>query len=69
MCILKFGWAKDIHNWTLCQQTKVGRNCIKGKFWSYKLIGDCANLVQPWIYNPFKGCVEELGGYKTNCFK
>ena len=59
----RFGWAWNMHDWTLFQLTKVQRDCIESKFLLYKLIGDCANLVQPWIYNPFKGCAECLEGF------
>ena len=58
-----------MHDWTLFQLTKVGRNSIKGKFLPYKLIRNCAYLLRPWIYNPFKGCAEGLKCYKINwCF-
>ena len=46
----------SMHDWTLFQSTKVERNCIKGKFLPYKMIGDCVNPVRPWIYNLFEGC-------------
>ena len=62
----EFGWAGSMHDWTLFKLTKVGRDCIKGKFLPYKLIGDCAYPVRPWIYSPFKGCAEGLEGYKAN---
>ena len=55
-----------MYDWTLFQLTKVERDCIKGKFLSYKLVGDCAYSVRPWIYSPFKGCAEDLEGYKAN---
>jgi hypothetical protein len=52
-CILwdyKFGWAGSLHDWTIFQQTKIGRACIEGKFLLYKLIGDAAYPVQSWMY-------------------
>ena len=45
---------------------KFGKDCIKSKCLHYKLIGDCAYLVRPWIYSPFKGCAKSLEGYKAN---
>jgi hypothetical protein len=62
----EFGWVGSMHDWTLFQLTKVGRDCIKEKFLPYKLIGDCTYPVRSWIYNPFKGCAEGLEGYKAN---
>ena len=41
----------------------VIRDCIKGKFLLYKFIKDCAYLVCPHIYKPFKGCPKGLEGY------
>ena len=55
-----------MHSWTLFQLTKVGRYFIKYKILPYKFIGDCTYLVQPWIYSPFKGCIEGLEDYKRN---
>ena len=43
----EFGWAESIHDKTLFQLTKVGKDCIKGKFLSYKLIGNCTYPVRP----------------------
>ena len=44
-------------DWHFFQLTKHGEYCIKDNFLSYKLIGDCAYSMGPWIYNSFKGCV------------
>ena len=62
----EFGWAGSMHYWTLFQLTKFGKDCIKSKCLPYKLIGDCAYLVRPWIYSSFKGCAKSLEGYKAN---
>ena len=43
----EFGWAGSMHDWILFQLTKVGRDCIKGKFLPYKLIEDCAYQMRP----------------------
>ena len=55
-----------MHNWTLFQLTKVEKDCIKGKFIPYKLIGVCAYSVRLWIYNAYKCCAKGLEGYKAN---
>ena len=51
-----------MYDWTLFQLTKVERDCIKGKFLSYKLIEDYAYVMWPWIHNSLKGCAEGLEG-------
>jgi len=69
MCVLglyEFGWARSMHDWILFKFTMVGKDCIRGKYLLYKLIGDCAYLVQPWVYCPFKGCVNGLEPYKVH---
>jgi hypothetical protein len=47
----EFGWAGSMHDWILFQLTKVERNYIKDTFLPYKLIGNCAYPMQPWIYS------------------
>ena len=37
---------------------------MEGRFLPYKLIGDTAYLVRPWMYCPFKGCYDGLKFYK-----
>lgn len=39
---------------------------MKDKFLSYKLIGDCAYSVWPWIYSSFKDCLKDSKGFKVN---
>ncbi len=62
----EFGWAGSLHDWTVFQQTKVGRACMEGKFQPYKLIGDAAYPVRPWMYCPFKGTSDGLEPYKAH---
>jgi hypothetical protein len=62
----EFGWAGSLHDWTVFQQTKVGRACMEGKFQPYKLIGDAAYPVRPWMYCPFKGTSDGLELYKAH---
>lgn len=62
----EFGWAGSLHDWTVFQQTKVGRACMEGRFLPYKLIGDAAYPVRPWMYCPFKGCNDGLESYKAH---
>ena len=68
MFIVFFGImnSDSLHDWTVFQQTLVGRACIAGKHLPYKLIGDAAYPLRPWMYNPFKGSSEGLPAYKTN---
>jgi hypothetical protein len=51
----EFGWVGSLYNWSVFQVTKVGRTFMEGKYMPYKLIGDAAYLVRPWMYCPFKG--------------
>jgi hypothetical protein len=39
---------------------------MEGKFLPYKLIGDAAYFVQPWMYCPFKGSSDGLEPYKAH---
>ena len=44
----EFGWAKNMHDWTLFHLTKVEKIAlIKGIFLPYKLIKYCAYPVRP----------------------
>jgi hypothetical protein len=56
----EFGWAESLYDWTIFQQTKIGRACMEGKFLLYKLIGDAAYPIRPWMYCPFKGSFDHL---------
>ena len=62
----EFGWAGSLHDWAVFQVTKIGRACIEGKFQPYKLIGDAAYPVRPWMYCPFKGGKTTLSGKEAN---
>ena len=62
----EFGWAVSIHDWSVFQVTRIGRECIEGKYQSYKLIGDAAHPVQPWMYYPFKDVKTTLSGKEAN---
>ena len=62
----EFGWAGSLHDWSVFQVTKIGRGCIEGKFQPYKLIGDAAYPVRPWMYCPFKGGKTTLCGKEAN---
>jgi hypothetical protein len=50
----EFGWAGSLYDWSVFQVTKVGRAFMEGKYMPYKLIGDAAYPVRPWMYCPFK---------------
>lgn len=62
----EFGWAYNLHDWTVFEITKVRRACIKGKLHPYKLIGDEAYLVRPWMYCPFEEGRTEMSQIHTN---
>ena len=62
----EFGWAGSLHDWAVFQVTRIGRGCIEGKFQPYKLIGDAAYPVRPWMYCPFKGGKAALSGKAAN---
>ena len=50
-----FGWAGRCHDWTLFQNSDIGKRVMKGELLPYKLIGDAAYPMRPWFYFPFKG--------------
>jgi hypothetical protein len=50
-----FGWAGRCHDWTLFQNTEIGKKVISGAFLLYKFIGDAAYPMRPWFYSLFKG--------------
>ena len=62
----EFGWAGSLHDWAVFQVTKIGRACMEGKLHPYKLIGDAAYPVRPWMYYPFKGGKTELSQIHEN---
>ena len=62
----EFGWAGSLHDWAVFQVTKIGRACIEGRLHPYKLIGDAAYPIRPWMYCPFKGGKTELSQIQAN---
>ena len=62
----EFGWARILYDGAVFHVTKIGQACIEKKFQRYKLIGDVAYLVRPWMYYLFK-CEKgaSLGKKKT----
>jgi len=62
----EFGWAGSLHDWAVFQVSNIGRKCIEGKLQPYKLIGDAAYPVRPWMYCPFKGGKTTLSGKEAN---
>jgi hypothetical protein len=61
-----FGWAGQYHDWTLFQNTEIGKKVISGAFLPYKLIGDAAYPMRPWFYSPFKGEKEGMSRAKAH---
>jgi hypothetical protein len=61
-----FGWAGRCHDWTLFQNSKIGKRIMRGELLPYKLIGDVAYLMRPWFYSPFKGKMEGLPRIKCH---
>lgn len=62
----EFGWAGSLHDWSVFQVTKVGKAFMEGKYMPYKLIGDAAYPVRPWMYCPFKGQKDGLSRCRAN---
>jgi hypothetical protein len=62
----EFEWVGSLYDWSVFQVTKIGCGCIEGKFQLYKLIGDAAYPVRPWMYCPFKGGKTTLFGKEAN---
>ena len=62
----EFGWAESLCDWAIFQMIKIRHAYIEGKFQPYKLIGDVAYPVRPWMYCPFKGRKTTLSGKKIN---
>jgi len=60
-----FGWAGQCHDWTLFQNSEIGKKVMSGVFLPYKLIGDAAYPMRPWFYSPFKGEKEGLSKSKA----
>lgn len=61
-----FGWAGRCHDWTLFQNSDIGKRVMKGELLPYKLIGDAAYPMRPWFYSPFKGEKEGLPRAKAH---
>jgi hypothetical protein len=55
-----FGWVGRCHDWTLFQNSDIGKRIMRGELLPYKLIGDAAYPMRPWFYSPFKGEKEGL---------
>ena len=55
-----------MYNKPLFKLIKIEIDCMKDKVLPYKLIGDYAYLVWPWIYNPFKSCLDVYKVMKLN---
>ena len=49
----EFRWAENLHDWAIFQVTKIRRAYIEGKYQPYKLVGDVAYPMRPWMYYPF----------------
>jgi hypothetical protein len=62
----EFGWVGSLHDWSIFQVTKVGKAFMEGKYMPYKLIGDAAYPVRPWMYCPFKGQKDVLSRCRAN---
>jgi hypothetical protein len=61
-----FGWAGRCHDWTLFQNSDIGKRIMRGELIPYKLIGDAAYPMRPWFYSPFKGEKEGLSRAKAH---
>jgi hypothetical protein len=62
----EFGWANSLHNCFVFQVTKVGKAFMERKYMPYKLIGDAAYPVRPWMYCPFKEQKDGLSRCRAN---
>ena len=51
----EFKCAGSFYDWEVFQVVKIERACIEGKIQPYKLIGNAAYSVRPWMFRPFKG--------------
>jgi hypothetical protein len=56
---------RSLYDWTIFQQTKIGRACMKGKFLLYQLNRDATYPIQPWMNSPFKPNFDGLEPYKA----
>jgi hypothetical protein len=61
-----FGWAGRCHDWTLFQNSHIGKRIMSGQLAPYKLVGDAAYPMRPWFYSPFKGEKEGLPRAKAH---
>ena len=64
--IYEFGWARNLHDYSVFQIIRIGRECMEGKFQPYKLIRDAAYKVRPWMYCLFKGGKTTISGKDAN---
>ena len=64
--VYEFGWPESLHDWSVFQVTRIGRECIEGKFQPYKLIGDAEYPVWPSMYCPFKDGKTTLSRKEAN---
>jgi hypothetical protein len=56
-----------MHDCTIFKLTKLDKKCMEGGLLPYRLIGDIAYPVRPWIYCPFKRRVDcALPPYKAH---
>ena len=55
-----FGWAGCCHDWTLFQNSDIGKRIKRSELLPYKLIGDATYPIRPWFYSPFQGENEGL---------
>ena len=56
----EFGWAGSLHDRVVFQVIKIGRACMERRLHPYKLIGDAAYPIRPWMYCTFKRGKTEL---------
>jgi hypothetical protein len=61
-----FVWAGQCHDWTLFQNTEIGKKVISGVFLLYKFIRDAAYPMRPWFYSPFKEENERMSRAKAH---
>ena len=61
-----FEWAERCHDWTLFQNSDIGKKVMKGELLPYKLIGDAAYPMRPWFYSSFKDEKDELPRTKAH---
>ena len=50
-----FGWAGNIHDWSIFQRTEIGKKILENNFKPYKLIGDATYHMRHCFISSFKG--------------